>query len=345
MLDARAARVTLTVLVILGLVALLWLLRKVLLLVAFAMFFAYLIWPLVTLAQGVVGRRRPALTVGLVYLVLLLVLTGAGTAVGPRLREEVGNLAQKLPEMSKQLGTGELVGTMLESRGWAAEPIRLVQSYIATHTGEIIQYAQQAVANLLKWLTGAWVVVLVPIFAFFILKDAQEVRAAIDAMIDRGDVRALVHTIASDIHVLLAGYVRALLLLSLVTFAVWSIVFLIARVPYGMVLAAIGGTFEFIPVLGPLVAGVVVVGVSVFAGISHPWLLVAFIILWRFVQDYVTSPLVMGRGVEVHPALVIAGVIAGGEIGGPAGMFLSVPIIAAVRIVWRRLRAYHDRPR
>ena len=39
---------------------------------------------------------------------------------------------------------------------------------------------------------------------------------------------------------------------------------------------------------------------------------------------------------------MIGGVIAGGEIGGPMGMFLSVPMIAAVRIVWRRVRAYHD---
>jgi predicted PurR-regulated permease PerM len=38
-------------------------------------------------------------------------------------------------------------------------------------------------------------------------------------------------------------------------------------------------------------------------------------------------------------------VIAGGEIAGPVGMFLSIPIIAAVRIVWRRVRAYHDRLR
>jgi predicted PurR-regulated permease PerM len=345
MLDARAARVTVTVLVILGVVALLWLLRQVILLVAFALFFAYLIWPLVTLAQRAVGPRRRALSVGLVYLVLLLALTGLGAAVGPRLRVDVTNLAHKLPEMSKQIQSGELVGTMLENRGWADEPIRQVQSYIATHTNEIIQYAQQAITNVLKWLTAAWVVVLVPIFAFFILKDAQEATAAIDTMIERRDVRGLVHAIASDIHVLLAGYVRALLVLSFVTFFVWSIAFLIAGVPYSTVLAAIGGTLEFIPVVGPLVAGIVVIGVSVFAGFEHPWLLVAFVILWRFVQDYVTSPLVMGRGVEIHPALIIGGVIAGGEIAGPVGMFLSVPIIAAVRIVWRRVRAYHDRPR
>jgi predicted PurR-regulated permease PerM len=46
----------------------------------------------------------------------------------------------------------------------------------------------------------------------------------------------------------------------------------------------------------------------------------------------------MGRGIEIHPALVIVGVLAGREIAGVAGMFLLVPIIAAVRIVWRRLQ-------
>jgi predicted PurR-regulated permease PerM len=341
-LDPRAARVTWTVLVMLAAVALVWTLRKVLLLLAFALFFAYLIWPLVTFAQRIVGARRRTLSVALVYVVLLLAIAGAGAAVGPRLSGDIAKLAQKLPEMSKQIQSGEFVGSMLEKRGWAAEPVRQVQGYIAAHTDEIIQYTQQAVTNLLKWLTGAWVIVLVPIFAFFILKDAQEATAAVDHLIEDPHRRALLHTIASDIHVLLAGYVRALLILSFVTFVVWSVLFLIFGVPYDMVLAAIGGTLEFIPVVGPLAAGVIVVGVSVFSGFPHPWLLIGFVILWRFIQDYVTSPLVMGRGVEVHPALVIGGVIAGGEIGGPMGMFLSVPMIAAVRIVWRRVRAYHD---
>jgi hypothetical protein len=49
----------------------------------------------------------------------------------------------------------------------------------------------------------------------------------------------------------------------------------------------------------------------------------------------------MGRGIQIHPALVIAGVLAGGEIAGVAGMFLSVPVIAVARIVWRHLPT-HD---
>jgi predicted PurR-regulated permease PerM len=48
----------------------------------------------------------------------------------------------------------------------------------------------------------------------------------------------------------------------------------------------------------------------------------------------------MGRGVALHPGPVLFGVLAGGEIAGPAGMFLSVPVMASLRVVWRRLRDF-----
>ena len=86
--------------------------------------------------------------------------------------------------------------------------------------------------------------------------------------------------------------------------------------------------------------GITVVSVALFSGFEHPWLLALFIVIWRLVQDYVSSPLIMGRGVELHPALVIFGVLAGGELAGVAGMFLSVPVIAGLRAVWRRLRDF-----
>jgi AI-2E family transporter len=84
--------------------------------------------------------------------------------------------------------------------------------------------------------------------------------------------------------------------------------------------------------------------VSLFGGYAHPWLLAGFVLVWRGIQDYACVPLIMGRGIEIHPVLVIAGVLAGGEIAGVAGMFLSVPVIAAARIVWRRLQSGAARP-
>ena len=344
-LDARAARVTWTVLAIALLVALAYVLRHVLLLLVFSTFVAYLISPIVRQVQrwSPFARRR-ALAIGVVYLLLGLALAGAGIGMGPRVTREVTGFAEKVPDISRQLRSGEILSPVLRERGWEYARIREVEVAVGNHAHQIIDYTQQAIAGLLQWLVGAWVVVLVPIFAFFILRDAEGIVAAIGGQIENHQHRQLLRDISEDVHRLLGDYVRALILLAVLTFVVWTGAFLVAGVPYGIVLAAIAGGLEFIPLLGPLAAGVIVVSVALFSGYPHPWLLLAFVLVWRGVQDYVASPLIMGRGVEVHAAVVVLGVIVGGEIGGPAGMFLSIPVIAALRIVWRRVRALRAAP-
>jgi predicted PurR-regulated permease PerM len=337
-LDPRTARATWTILVFLGGLGLLYAVRAVLLIVALSLFFAYLLFPLVRLTQRWVTESRP-LAIVVVYLVVLAALGGAGVAIGPRLSTEVQSLAQKLPDMSKQVQSGELVTGLLTRKGWEGQQIREIDRLVQTHMGELIGYAQQAAAALLTWLAGAWVIVLIPIFAFFILKDIERFTTTTIWRLGHEGHRGTWWGISEDLDALLGQYVRALVLLALITFVAWSAAFLTAGVPYALVLAAMGGALEFIPVIGPLAAGVVVVGVSLFSGYPHPWLLAAFVLVWRGIQDYGTSPLVMARGIEIHPALVILGVLAGGEIAGVAGMFLSVPLIAAVRILWRRLQA------
>jgi predicted PurR-regulated permease PerM len=337
-LDPRTARATWTILVFVVALGLVYVVRHVLFLVALSLFFAYLLFPLVRLAQRWGIRSRP-LAIAVVYLVVLAVLGGAGVAVGPRLATEAQSLAQTLPEMSKRIQSGEIVIGLLTRTGWESKQIREIDRLVQSHMGEFVGYAQQATASVLKWLAGAWVIVLIPVFAFFILKDVERLASAAIWRLGHEGRRRVWWGIAEDLHLLLGQYVRALLLLALITFVAWSAAFLAAGVPYALVLAGIGGALEVIPVLGPLTAGVVAIGVSLFVGYDHPWLLAAFILVWRGIQDYAINPLVMARGIDIHPALVIVGVLAGGEIAGVAGMFLSVPAIAAVRIVSRRLQA------
>jgi predicted PurR-regulated permease PerM len=336
-LDPRAARVTWTILVFLALLGLAYAVRQVLFLVALSLFFAYLLFPLVRLAQRWVIHSRP-LAIALVYLVVLTVLGGVGLAVGPRLAAEIQGLAQTLPETSKRLQNGEIVAGFLARGGWESQQIREIDRLMQSHMGEIVGYAQQATASVLKWLAGAWVIVLIPVFAFFILKDVERFTSTTIWRLGHEGRRRVWWGIAEDLHLLLGQYVRALLLLALITFVAWSVAFLAAGVPYALVLAGIGGALEFIPVIGPLTAGVVAIAVCLFAGYDHPWVLAVFILVWRGIQDYAVNPLVMARGIDIHPALVIVGVLAGGEIAGVAGMFLSVPVIAAARIVARRLQ-------
>jgi predicted PurR-regulated permease PerM len=339
-LDARAARVTWTVLVFAGGLALLYLLRHVVLLLAFSVFFAYLLYPLVKLVQRVrLLAHRRTIAIGLVYGLVLIAVSAVGVVTGPKLTAELSNLARKLPEISQQLKTGAIAGDMLEARGLKAAHVRDIESFVREHTGDILSYVQGVATAVLVWLAGAWTLLLIPIFAFFILKDAETITTSLTGLFETRRNRELWRGIGRDVHDLLGEYVRALILLSLLTFLVWMGVFLVAGVPYAVVLAAIAGVLEFLPLFGPLVAGMLVMIVALFSGYPHPLFLFLFIIAWRGIQDYVSSPLIMGRGIELHPGLVIFGVIAGGEIAGAAGMFLSVPVISALRIVWRRMQA------
>jgi predicted PurR-regulated permease PerM len=277
--------------------------------------------------------------------ILLAVLGAAALAVGPRLAAEVRALAEKLPETSKRIQNGEIEVGLLARRGWESEQIRDIDRFVQSHMGRIVGYAQQTLASVLKWLAGAWMMVLTPVFAFFILKDAERFASMAIWRLGRDGRPRMWWAIVDDLHLLLGQYVRALVLLSLTTFVVWSATFAAAGVPYAFVLAGIGGLLEVIPLVGPLTAGVVAIGVCLFAGYGHPWLVVAFVLAWRAIQDYAINPHVMARGIDIHPALVLVGVLAGGEIAGVAGMFLSVPVIAAVRIVSRRLQASENAPR
>ena len=337
--DLRTAKVVWTIIVCVGALALVYLLRQPIFLLVFSVFFAYLILPLVLLVERRLPRRfaRP-LAIAFVYVVLLLAVVAIGVGIGPRLTDDVTVLARKAPDMAQQVASGRFIGTILLKRGWDASRVAQVEGAVRSHAGQIIGYVQGGVGTAARWLVGAWVIVLVPVFAFFILKDGDRAHQVVDELIEEPQRRQLWRDIGQDLSLLLGRYVRALLALSMITFVAWSVVFLVAGVPYSVGLAAIGGVLELLPIVGPLTAGVVVVTVALFSGYGHPWLLVAFWLAWRGIQDYVTSPLVMRHGVEMHPAVMIFGVIAGGEIGGPVGMFLSVPIIAALRILWRRLR-------
>jgi predicted PurR-regulated permease PerM len=56
--------------------------------------------------------------------------------------------------------------------------------------------------------------------------------------------------------------------------------------------------------------------------------------LWRLVQDYVNSPRIMGDNLQLEPLTVLFSLMVGGQIGGIAGLYLSVPTVAVLRIVW-----------
>src|SRR5687768_9010610 len=138
-LDARAARVTVTVLVFAIVLALLYLLRHVVVLLAFSIFFAYLLYPLVRLVQRVAPLATHRTTaIAVVYGLLLIAVTVVGMVTGPKLTAELSNLARKLPEISDHIKTGAIAADMLEARGLKAAQMRDIETFLREHAGGIL---------------------------------------------------------------------------------------------------------------------------------------------------------------------------------------------------------------
>jgi predicted PurR-regulated permease PerM len=85
---------------------------------------------------------------------------------------------------------------------------------------------------------------------------------------------------------------------------------------------------------------VAVLAVALLSGYSHMWLLLVFLLVWRGIQDYITSPRILGNKLELHPLTVLFGVLAGGEVAGVIGVFLSIPVLATLRILWHTWMLY-----
>jgi predicted PurR-regulated permease PerM len=137
---------------------------------------------------------------------------------------------------------------------------------------------------------------------------------------------------------------RALLLLAVATFISFVTFLSLMSVSYALLLAGIAGTLEVIPMVGPLAGAAVILLVAAFSGYPHLLGLIAFLAVYRVFQDYVLSPYLMSEGVEVHPVLVLLGVIAGERIAGIPGMFFAVPVIAGLRAILARMRKHNREP-
>jgi len=336
-IDRRAASYTWTAALTLLLLCLVYLIRSTLFVFILALLFAYLLAPLVSLLDRLLPTSRtrtPALA--LTYIIFLAIVGFAGFEIGSRVADEANTFAKGLPDM---------LASWQKPIPQASPGFNSVKDQVI---GKIREEIGQASSNLIAQLPRAGLkalsvasdlifVVIVPILGFFFLKDGGMMRQHILDMVANGSRRAMLDDLLADINLLLASYIRALLLLALAAFTTYAIFFSIMGLPYAVLLAALAGMLEFIPMIGPLSAGVIIFLVALLSG-SHALIVLIFLLAYRVLQDYILSPHLMSQGVELHPLAVLFGVFAGAEIAGIPGTFLSVPVLALIRVVYLRIR-------
>jgi predicted PurR-regulated permease PerM len=338
--DGRTARIIITVLLFALGLGFLYAARQTLIAFLFAVFFAYLMSPLVSNLERVLHGR--VLAIGVIYVLLLGLVVLFFVSTGPRIGRESARLSQSLPALS-HLSSGQIAEQLGQEHGWNSRLVDMVRDYLASHSDEIERIAKNVGLRVADVAKEAWLLVIVPLLSIFFLKDGRNFSQTLLDLVRSRPQRELLQGVLSDLNQMLAHFIRAQLTLAALTLVVYSLVLAGMRMPYALVLGTLGGLLEFIPVVGPLVAALVIVGVALLMGYPHWLALVIFLGVWRLIQDYVTSPRIMGASMELHPLAAIFGVMAGGEVAGILGIFLSIPVMASLRIVFRRWRLYAEK--
>jgi len=325
----------------------LYALQGVILLLVLSMFFAYLIAPLVELVSRpmtLAGHRsripRP-LAIGIVYLVLFASIGIAGYVLLPRLGTQVTEFGRQVPTYMDHARDRLQAWRYFINPDHFPQAVReAVEKTLARTTEAAGDYLSHGFAGLLPLLGYLPWLILIPVLAFFLLKDAGAFRHSILLALPRGRLRWRGAELFEDINDTLAAYMRAALLGCLLVGVVCTIGFMAIGVPYALLLGVLAGLLEFIPLVGPLV---VALGTSLVAGfhsISQAVVVLLFLGTLRLAQDYVIFPRLVRRGIHMHPLGVILAILCGAELAGIAGIFLAIPAVAVLSVSYRHWLEY-----
>jgi predicted PurR-regulated permease PerM len=317
-----------------GLVLVYWL-RFVLLPFVAAAALAVLTTPLVNRLHARWGGPR-AIAAGVVCLTLLSLIGAAGYWIGTTLIQEAAELARAGPSAVRALAIQFLGGEQAEVWGTTLHADDLMQ-FLRNSAGRILETPQAIQLGLHGFEFAAGLVLAFVLLFYFLLDGSRLVSGAIWLVPPVHRSRA--QRLAIRIHAMLFDYFRSVAVVVAAALLIsWIGIGLLLRLPHAFSLATATGMLELIPVVGQLTAAVLLATVALLQG--DVWSLAGvaiFLIVLRLTIDQVVGPLVLGRGLRLHPVVVLFSILSGAVLLGVLGLVVAVPAAATIKIALTEL--------
>lgn len=335
MFDRRTIRILFTALTFAVVLTIVYIARTILIIVVFSILFAYLINPAVRVLQKYSlffkDLRGPHILQA--YLGILILGALLAHAFAHDFRSRAGSLLGEIPVLADEVASGEIAGSFGKSLGLTPSQTARLRSFLQEHRSDI-ESAKESIQRAALNIAGG--VFVIPILAIFFLSDGQKLADQLILLAPTTSDEDAFRSLLSDLNVMLRRYIRAKVTLGMLSFLFCSAALLTLRFPHWLALGVIAGILEFIPIVGWMMAATTVATFGAFTHSHWVWML-ALLGVWRICMDYGISPRVIGHQLEIHPPLAIFAVMVGGAVGGIVGIYISVPLVATLRVVWRRL--------
>jgi predicted PurR-regulated permease PerM len=221
---------------------------------------------------------------------------------------------------------------------------KALKEHAFTIVGRITKVVQAAVTNVLSVVAGVFNVMIVPIFAVYLLYDMNRIRTGGAELVPLRS-RPYVYSRLRQIDQLLSAFARGQLTVCLILGTFYAIALTICGVPMGLLVGMVIGFFNLIPFMSTLLGLPLALSLSLLDDQSlHQALMVTGVFFFgQAVEGNFITPRIVGQGLGLHAVIVMLAVLVGGSLFGFVGMLIAVPTTAALSVFWADLRELYLR--
>ncbi len=326
-----------------------WLLGPILTPFVLALALAWLGDPLVDRIEAT-GRSRNTGVV-LVFVAMILVLTAALLILVPMIERQIATLVAAIPQAQQWLMQTGIPWfeqkTGLEIMQWM-DPDRLIE-WVRSHWQQaggfaktFFGYVSRSGFTMVTWVVN---ILLLPILAFYFLRDWDKLVERVASMIPRNHIGTITK-LARESDEVLGAFIRGQFLVMIALGVVYAAGLSLVGLKLGLLIGLVAGLISFIPYLGATTGIVMAIAAALVQaqGFDLKLLILVGVVftVGQLLESYVLTPRIVGDKIGLHPVAVIFAVMAGGQLFGFLGMLLALPVAAVSNVL---LRYAHQRYR
>lgn len=324
--------------VLFSLIAMVWIViiaKEILSPVIFSCLFSILLLPFAAFLENKFRMPRSAASM-LAVLSLLACIGGLLYVIG----SQVSDLASDWPQFQDQLHK-----TQNDLMDWIRSSFHVTRhkqlTFVTNTTNKVVASGGSVVGATLLSLSGMLLfLVFTFIYTFFFLLYRKLIMRFLESVFEE-DNKKVVHDIIEKVQFMIRKYITGLLIEMAIVAIVVSVTFMALGVKYAILLGLITGLFNIIPYIGIFTA--LVLSAAVTFATSPEQITVIYVVITLVVTHLIDSnvllPLVVGSKVRINALITVLGVIIGEMIWGIPGMFLSIPVIAVLKIIFDRVES------
>jgi len=308
--------------------------RLVALIIIGAIFFAYLIYPIVRW----LNRKFHLILAILVVYAFIVALVAIGLSyIIPAVSSEFTTLSHDGPVILANM-RAFLTNPNTPILGHAPDVVR---NELAQLPAQSIVWFQKhgggaatgAVTVLLGTAAFLGAMIAIPVLAAYLLFDSEIIKRFFMGFVPEKR-RDTTLGLLGELEEVLGGFIRGQLLVGGSIGIIIAIGLMICKVPYAILIGAVAGALDLIPYIGPVIAFLpaFVIGFSA-GGISKALLVGVVFLVANQLEGHVIAPNIVSRTIKLSPSAIVLSVLIGGELWGVAGMFIAVPVAGIIRVL------------